>query len=75
MGRMELEEIKAIYGAFKTCPRCGSNEGFWLCVKPEAKCMQCKHCGAIFEICEVFSAIEGKGKSVAGKISIFRKIR
>lgn len=68
-----MEEIVAVYSAFKTCPKCGSNEGFWLAAKHDAGCVQCKHCGALFEICEVFQTGERRSKSSAGRIGILRR--
>jgi len=72
---MGLEEIEAVYSALKNCPKCGSNEGFWLSVKSDAEYIQCKHCGALFEICEVFSTGGEKSKSSIGRAGILRKIR
>jgi transcription elongation factor Elf1 len=70
---MDLEEIEAVYNSFKTCPRCGSSEGFWMRAKPDAGYVQCKHCGEIFELCEVVPVREEKGKRAASKISILRR--
>jgi len=72
---MGLEEIEAVYSAFKNCPKCGSKEGFWLSVKSDTEYIQCKHCGALFEICEVFSTGREKDKGSIGRTGILRKIR
>jgi len=72
---MRLEEIEAVYSSFKNCPKCGSKEGFWLSVKSDAEYIQCKHCGALFEICEVFYTGGEKGKGLIGRTGVLRKIR
>jgi len=75
LGRMGLKEIEAVYSAFKNCPKCGSKEGFWLSVKSDMGYIQCKHCGAIFEICEVFPISGEKGRGSVGRTGVLRKIR
>jgi translation initiation factor 2 beta subunit (eIF-2beta)/eIF-5 len=55
---LTLEELEAFRQSLKSCPKCGSNEGFWLTANREKSFLQCKHCGAILEICEVFSSSE-----------------
>jgi len=55
---LSLEELEAFRQSLKSCPKCGSNEGFWLTANREKSFFQCKHCGAILEICEVFSSSE-----------------
>lgn len=70
-----MEEIEAVYRTFKSCPKCGSKEGFWLSAKSDAEYVQCKHCGAIFEICEVFQTGGEKGKSSVDRTGVLRKIR
>ncbi len=68
---MNLQEIENALGAFKTCPKCNSIEGFWLGFKRERAYAQCKGCGANFELFEVFKLLE-KGK-VSEKLKLFRK--
>lgn len=55
---MSLDEIDAFARSLKTCPKCGSAEGFWLAANREKSYVQCKHCGAILEFCEVLSQPE-----------------
>ena len=52
---MSLEEIEAFRRDLKVCPECGSSEGFWLTAKQDKSFVQCKHCGAIIELCKTFS--------------------
>jgi translation initiation factor 2 beta subunit (eIF-2beta)/eIF-5 len=66
-----LEEIEAFASSLKTCPKCGSNEGFWLVANREKSYAQCKNCGAVLEFCEVLSY---RDKAKASK-STFRKLR
>ena len=68
---MSLEEIEAFANSLKICPKCSSNEGFWLTASREKSYAQCKHCGAILEFCEVLSYTE-KGKLSK---SVFRKLK
>jgi transcription elongation factor Elf1 len=53
------------------CPKCGSREGFWLGVKRSHAYVQCKSCGASFELYEVF-ALNGKNEP-SKRLKIFRK--
>ncbi|MCJ7423706.1 hypothetical protein MUP01_05500 [Candidatus Bathyarchaeota archaeon] len=62
---MALEEIEAYRRSLRTCPKCSSSEGFWLASNRERSYVQCKHCGAILEICEVFPQAE-KGRISGG---------
>jgi len=52
---LSFEEIEKFANSLKTCPKCGSIEGFWLAANKEKSYAQCKHCGAILEFCEVLS--------------------
>jgi translation initiation factor 2 beta subunit (eIF-2beta)/eIF-5 len=60
---LSLEEIEDFCKSLKSCPKCGSSEGFWLAANLEKSYIQCKHCGAILEICEIFSQSEGSKDS------------
>ncbi|MEM3622990.1 MAG: hypothetical protein QXR76_04385 [Candidatus Bathyarchaeia archaeon] len=51
---MRLQEIENALSRFKACPKCGSLQGFWLGVKLDKPYVQCKGCGAKFEISEVY---------------------
>jgi len=60
-----LGEIEAFRWSLKECPKCRSSEGFWLVTKRGGSYVQCKHCGAILELCEVFPATkEGSSSKV-----------
>ena len=67
---LKLEEIEALASKFTTCPKCHSKEGFWLGVKHDHVYVQCKGCGASFELCEVFP-IEEASK----RLKFFRKLK
>jgi transcription elongation factor Elf1 len=60
---LSLEEIEAFYKSLSKCPKCNSAEGFWLTATHERSYVQCKHCGTILEICEVFQESAGNKKS------------
>ena len=66
---MSLEEIEAFYRSLNKCPKCSSNEGFWLTANREKSYVQCKHCGAILEIVEVFQK-EKEDKKSKGLLKI-----
>lgn len=68
---MSLDEIDAFARSLKNCPKCGSNEGFWVAANREKSYVQCKYCGTILEVYEVFPGSE-KGK---GSKSFFRKLK
>jgi transcription elongation factor Elf1 len=53
---LSWNEIEEIFKTVKKCPNCGSSEGFWLALKLEKRFLQCKHCGALIEVCEVFES-------------------
>jgi hypothetical protein len=69
--KLGLEELEAFQRSMKNCPKCDSNEGFWLTAKSDRSYLQCKHCRAILEICEVLSQWE-KGKDSK---PVFRKLK
>jgi len=70
--KLGLEKIEAFHKNLKKCPSCDSKEGFWLAATREKSYVQCKHCGAILEICEMHQVSEkGKDKkSFMGKLKI-----
>ena len=68
---MSLDEIDAFARSLKTCPKCGSEEGFWLAANREKSYVQCKHCGAILEFCEVLSHPE----KTKDQRTAFRKLK
>jgi translation initiation factor 2 beta subunit (eIF-2beta)/eIF-5 len=73
---LSLEEIEAFANSLKTCPKCSSNEGFWLVANREESYAQCKHCGAILEFCEVLSYSENsKPPAKNDARRIFKKFR
>ena len=59
---MNLQEIETASNNFKICPKCNSTEGFWLGLKRDHAYVQCKSCGAKFELFEVYKIGE-KGKT------------
>ena len=69
---MSLEEVEAFYRSLKVCPKCGSSEGFWLTAKKDTSYVQCKHCGAIIELCEVFSKERATKKTASHGHGILR---
>jgi transcription elongation factor Elf1 len=60
--RLKLQEMENALGRFKTCPKCNSAQGFWLGLKRDHAYVQCKGCGASFELFE-FYAITKKGEA------------
>jgi translation initiation factor 2 beta subunit (eIF-2beta)/eIF-5 len=68
---LSLEEIEAFQRSLKKCPKCDSNEGFWLTANRERSYVQCKHCGTILEIYEVFKGPE-KSKELKGIFKIVK---
>jgi len=60
--QLNLQEIEAAFKQFNSCPKCNSSEGFWLELKRDQAYVQCKGCGAKFELCEVYT-ISGNGKT------------
>jgi len=59
---LKLQEIETALGNFKICPKCNSKEGFWLGMKGDHVHVQCKCCGARFELSEVYKLGEENGK-------------
>ncbi|MEM2105313.1 MAG: hypothetical protein QXV21_02425 [Candidatus Bathyarchaeia archaeon] len=51
---MRLQEIENALSRFKVCPKCNAVQGFWLGVKSDKAYLQCKGCGAKFEVSEVY---------------------
>lgn len=49
---LSLNGFEELLKTIKKCPRCGSDEGFWLAFKLYGKFLQCKHCGALIEVYE-----------------------
>jgi translation initiation factor 2 beta subunit (eIF-2beta)/eIF-5 len=68
---LSLEEIEAFHRSLKKCPKCDSNEGFWLTANRQRSYVQCKHCGAILEIVEVFR----ESDKIKEQKGVFRRIR
>ena len=68
---MSLEDIEDFYRSLSKCPKCNSSEGFWLAANRERSYVQCKHCGTILDIYEVFPGLE-KSKGTKG---VFRRLR
>ena len=59
---LDLNEIESVSSRFKTCPKCNSKVGFWLGFKRDHAFVQCKGCGAKFELSEAY-AVSGKGEA------------
>ena len=59
---LDLNEIESVSSRFKACPKCNSEVGFWLGFKRDHAFVQCKGCGAKFELSEVY-AVSGKGEA------------
>jgi len=69
--RLKLQEIEDSSSRFKICPKCNSTEGFWLGLKRDRAYVQCKECGAKFELYEVYMMGE-KGKAPQ-RLKFFKK--
>lgn len=69
---MSLEEIEAFARSLEVCPKCGSSEGFWLTAKQDKSYVQCKHCGAIIELCETLSKERATKKGAQSRRNILR---
>lgn len=67
---MNLEDVENFRKSLKTCPDCGSEEGFWFVAKHDKTCFQCKHCAATLEICEVApgSKVEKDSKKLLARL-------
>jgi transcription elongation factor Elf1 len=59
---LKLQEIEYALSSFKTCPRCNSKHGFWLGLKSSYAYVQCKGCGAKFELHEIYK-VNGESKT------------
>jgi transcription elongation factor Elf1 len=70
---LSLEEVEAFHRSLKVCPKCGSNEGFWLTAKRDRSYVQCKHCGAIIELYEVSSIEKGAKKSAQSGRAVLKE--
>jgi transcription elongation factor Elf1 len=57
---LRLEEIEALSSRFSVCPKCNSSEGVWLGMKRDQAYVQCKSCGASFELFEVLPLAESR---------------
>ena len=70
--RLDLHEIDNFRSSLKSCPECGSTEGFWLVAKRDKTYFQCKHCAAILEVCEVLphSKAAKDSRKFLGKLRI-----
>jgi transcription elongation factor Elf1 len=68
---LQLKEVEEASNRFKACPKCSSIEGFWIGVKREHAYVQCKTCGAKFELLEVFTM--GKQSKTPERFRVFRK--
>ena len=68
---LKIQEIEEAASRFKVCPKCKSVSGFWLGFKRDNAYVQCKGCGAKFELHEVY-AISEKGEAPR-KSRFFRK--
>jgi uncharacterized protein with PIN domain len=55
---VNLQEIENVSERFKTCPKCNTNVGFWVGLRREHPYVQCKGCGAGFELLEAYSLNE-----------------
>ncbi len=55
---VNLQEIENASGRFKVCPKCHTNVGFWMGQNHEHPYVQCKGCGARFELFEVYHVTE-----------------
>jgi len=69
--RLKLQEIEKAFNHFKICPKCNSATGFWLGLKSDSAYVQCKDCGAKFELFEVYKI--GERGSPLERLKFFRK--
>jgi len=49
-----IKEIEDAFRKFRTCPKCRSNEGFWIGLKLDHLYTHCKTCGSRHELFEVY---------------------
>ncbi len=66
---LNLEEIEEAFSQFKTCPKCDSTIGFWLGLRDDHAYVQCKGCGAKFELFEIHKVSEENRNSHWLKLS------
>jgi DNA-directed RNA polymerase subunit M/transcription elongation factor TFIIS len=69
--RLNLQEIETASSRFKICPKCNSRGGFWLGLKRDHAYVQCKSCGAKFELFEVYEI--GEKDKAPERFKFFRK--
>jgi transcription elongation factor Elf1 len=60
--QLNLREIEAVFARFRICPKCASEKGFWLGLRSNRACAQCKHCGAEFDLFEVYPIADSSKK-------------
>ncbi|MEM3641039.1 MAG: hypothetical protein QXH37_03860 [Candidatus Bathyarchaeia archaeon] len=68
---MRLQEIEEAFTRFRICPKCNSKQGFWLGAKRDLVYVQCKGCGARYELHEVYRISE-EGKAPQ-RLRFFRR--
>jgi transposase-like protein len=68
---LQLKEIEEASAHFKVCPRCKAVEGFWIGLKREHAHVQCKTCGAKFELFEAY--MMGKQGKTPERFRFLRK--
>jgi len=69
--RLKLKEMENAFTRFKICPKCNSKVGFWLGLKHDNAYVQCKGCGARFELLEVYAL--GEKSEASGRLRFFKK--
>jgi len=67
---LKFQEIEGALSNLKTCPKCNSKEGFWFGTKKDYVHVQCKCCGACFDLFEVYSF--GEKQEKPKKLRFFR---
>ncbi|MGC8895816.1 MAG: hypothetical protein ACP5LB_03470 [Candidatus Bathyarchaeia archaeon] len=68
---LKLQELEEAFSHFKTCPKCKSTQGFWLGIRRDIGYVQCKECGAKFELHEVYAF--GEKSKTPEKLKFLRK--
>jgi len=69
---LSWSKLEEFLKTLEKCPSCGSSEGFWLTPTLEKRLIQCKHCGALIEVCE---ALESKDAKTGSKFKILLRER
>jgi len=69
--RLKLQEIEEASSHLKICPKCNSKQGFWLGLKRDIAYVQCKGCGAKYELFEVYKI--GEKSKGPEKLRLFKK--